>query len=61
MENLLSNGKGFKNSNCPIYRVHLNLKKIIKWRKPAETLDLTNGRVLFLHEKIDGYGLCCYN
>ena len=24
-------------------------------------LDMTNGRVLFLHEKIDGDGLYCYN
>ena len=29
------------------------MKKTMKWHKPAETLDLTNGRVLFLHEKID--------
>ena len=39
----------------------MDLKKTMKWHKPAETLDLTNGRVLFLHEKIDGDGLYCYN
>ena len=36
-------------------------KKTMKWHKPAETLDLTNGRVLFLTEIIDGGLDCCYN
>lgn len=39
----------------------MDLKKTMKWHKPAETLDLTNGRVLFLTEIIDGGLDCCYN